>query len=99
MVASAHPEVIDARWWLIPKGVIESEEASEYGSIDNYGAALYEEDESGSWDAGMITCMTEAGTKDVEEVHQVVKYYSLSSYILKPNSLLTQGFKYNNKAQ
>ena len=47
MVASEHPEVIERRRRLIATDVLDSEEASEYGSIDNYGADSYEEDDSG----------------------------------------------------
>ena len=42
--------------------------------------------------------MTEVGTKYVEEVQKAVKYYSIFSYMLKPHSLITQGFKENKKA-
>ena len=41
----------------------------------------------------------EGGTKEVEEVQQAVKYSSLFPFMLKPPSLLIQGFKDNNKAQ
>ena len=89
MVASENPEVIEGRRRLIAIGVLDSEEAAEDGSIDNDGAALYEEDESGSGEAGMRTGVTESGTEEVEEVQQVVKYSSISYHMLKPNSLLT----------
>ena len=55
--------------------------------------------ESGSGEAGVRTGFTQSGTEDVEEAQRVVKYSSLSSYILKLPSLLTQVFKKNNKAQ
>ena len=96
MVASEHPEVIEGRRQLISTDVLESEEADEDGSIDNDGADLDEDDESGSGEAGVITGFTQSGT---EEVQRVVKYSSLSSYMLKPPSLPTQGFNKNNKAQ
>ena len=48
MVASEHPEVIERRRCFIAKNVLDPEEASEDGSIDDGGAALDEEDESGS---------------------------------------------------
>ena len=38
MVASEHPDVIEGRRRLIATNVLYSEEASEDGSIDNYGA-------------------------------------------------------------
>ena len=47
MVASKHPYVIEVRRWLIATYVLDSEEADEDGSIDNDGAVLDEEDESG----------------------------------------------------
>ena len=43
--------------------------------------------------------VTESVTKEVEEVHQAVKYSSVLSYMLKPTSLLTKVIKENNKAQ
>ena len=47
MFVSEHPEVVEGRRRLIATDVPDSEEASEDGSIDNYGADLDEEDESG----------------------------------------------------
>ena len=46
-----------------------------------------------------VTQFNQSGTEDVEEVQKVVKYSSLSSYMLKPPSLIKQGLKSNNKAQ
>ena len=45
---------------MIVKNVLDSEEAAEDGSIDNAGAALDEEDESGSVEAGMRTGVTQS---------------------------------------
>ena len=45
MVASEHPEGIEGRRRLIAADVLDSEEASEDGSIDNDGSASDEEDE------------------------------------------------------
>ena len=84
---------------MIATDVLDSEEASEYGSIDNYVADSYEEDDSGLVEAGVRTGVPQLVTEDVEEVQGVVKYFSLLSYMLKPPSLLAQGFKKNNKAQ
>ena len=39
IVTSEHPEMIEGRWRLIATDVIDSEEASEDGSIDNGGVA------------------------------------------------------------
>ena len=47
----------------------------------------------------MSTGVTEVRTKETEEVHQDVKYSSLSPYTLKPTSLITEVFKDNKKAQ
>ena len=62
MVASEHPEVIEGRRRLIDTDVIDSEKAAEDGSIDNYGADFYEEDDSGLGDVGVIKDVTQSGT-------------------------------------
>ena len=77
---------------MIATDVPKSEEVAKDGYIDNYGSDSDEEDESGSGEVGVSTGVTESGTKEVEEVQQDVKYSSLSSYMLKPTSLLTKGF-------
>ena len=46
------------KWTFIATYVIDSEEAYEYGSIDNYGAALDEEGGGGSVEASVRTCGT-----------------------------------------
>ena len=51
IVASENPEVIEGRRWLISTDVLDSEEAAEGGSVDNYGDASYEEDNIGSGEA------------------------------------------------
>ena len=84
---------------MIVTDVLEPEEAYEYVSIDDDGDALDEWDGSGSGEAGLITGVTELGTKEVEEVQQAVKYSSISSYMSKPPSLLTQNFNENKKTQ
>ena len=60
MVASKHPEVIQGRRRLIVMDVLDSEESAEDGSIDNYGAALDEEDDSGLGEMGVITGITQS---------------------------------------
>ena len=60
MVASKHPEVIEGRRRLIVMDVLDSEESAEDGSIDNYGAALDEEDDSGLGEMGVITGITQS---------------------------------------
>ena len=47
----------------------------------------------------MITGATKSITKEIEEVYQAVRYSSLFIYMLKPTSLLTEGFKDNKKSQ
>ena len=84
---------------MIATEVLNHEEAYEDGSIDNDGDTLDEEYGSSLVEAGVITGVTELGTKEAEEVHQAVKYSSISSCMLKPPSLLTQGFKENKKSQ
>ena len=42
MVSKQHPEVTEGRWWLIAVDVPDSEEATEYASIDRDGAATDE---------------------------------------------------------
>ena len=99
MVASEHPEVTEGRQQFIAEDVLDSEEAAEDFYIDNFGADSDEEDQSGLGKSGVSTVVTEVEKKYVEEVQQVVKYSSLSSYILKTPSLLIQGLKKNNKSQ
>ena len=47
----------------------------------------------------MITGVSQSGIEEVEEMQQVLKYSSLSLYMLKPPPLLTQGLNKNNKSQ
>ena len=98
MVANEHPGVIEGRQRFIATGVIDSQEEDEDGFIDNYGADLDEEDESVSVEEGVRTYFTQSGTEEVEEVQRVFRFSSLSSYMLKPPSLLTQSFNKNKKA-
>ena len=99
MVASENPEVIEEGLRLIATDVIDSEESSEDGSICNNGDSSDEEYDIGLGYAGVITGVTESGTKEVEEVNQDMEYSYLLSYMLKPTSLITQGFTDNNKSQ
>ena len=62
MVASKHPEMIEGRRQLIAMDIIDSEESAEDGSIDNDGAALDEEGDSGSGEADVIKGVTQPGT-------------------------------------
>ena len=57
--------------------VLDSDDAAEDGSIDNYAAVSDEDAESGLLEAGVRTCVTESGTKEVEEVQKYVKYASI----------------------
>ena len=65
MVVSEHPGVIEGRRRLIAKDVLDSEEDYEDGSINNYGADLNEENESGSGEGVMRTGVTQSGAEDV----------------------------------
>ena len=89
MVASEHPEMIEGRRRLIATDVLESDEAADDGSIDNDGAALDEEYDSGSGETGVRTCVTKSETEEGEDMQRVMKYSYLSSYMFKPPSLLT----------
>ena len=62
MVAREHPQVIEGRRRLIDADFLDSQEAAKDGSIDNDGAALDEEDDSGSGEAGVIKGVTQPGT-------------------------------------
>ena len=48
MVTPENTDVIEGRRRLIATDVLDSKEAADDGSVDNYGAASDEEDESGS---------------------------------------------------
>ena len=99
MVASEHPEVIDRSQWCIATDVIDSQEADADGYIDNDFAALDEEKNSGSGEAVVRTYIIQSGTEDMEEVQWVVICSFLSSYMLKPISLLTHVVNNNKKSQ
>ena len=77
MVEKEHPDVIEGSWRLVVVGVLDSEKESQDASIDYDGDASDEQDNSGLLEAGVITDMTEVGAKEVEQVHQDVKYSSL----------------------
>ena len=98
IIVIEHPGVIEGRRCLIDMDAPDSEGAAEYGSIDNDGDSSDEEDESVLGQAGVIIGVTQSVTYNVEKVQQVMKYYSLSSYMLKPPSLLIHGFNKNKKA-
>ena len=65
MVASEHPGVVEGRRRLIVTDVLDPKKEAEDGYIDDGGSASDEEDESGFGEAGVITGVTEVGTKDV----------------------------------
>ena len=90
MLAEENPEVIEGTRRLIAVDVLDYEEAAEGASIDHDGAASDEEDESGLVGAGV--------TEEVEDIQKAFKSTSLSSYMLKPSHLLSQGFKKNRTA-
>ena len=99
MVAGNIYEVIEGRQRLIYTDVTDPEEVYQYSSIDDDCVDFYKECESGLGEAGVSTDVIGSGTKEVEEVQNSVKYSYLQSYMLKPPSLRTQGFKYNNLTQ
>ena len=61
--------------------------------MDDGGADLDEEYYIVSVEAGMSTGVTEVVSKELEEVHRDMDTLLFLSYILKPPSLLTHGFK------
>ena len=91
MVAKEHPEIIEGRQRLIDVDVLDSEEAAEDDSIVHDDAALGEEDDSGLVGAGV--------TEEVRDMQKSLKYYSPSSYMLKPSKLLTHVFENNMTVQ
>ena len=66
-----HTEVIEGRHWLIDTDVLDSEEVAKDGSIDNDGAALDEEDNSGSREPGVRIDFTQSGIEEVEQVQRI----------------------------
>ena len=68
MVVSEHPENIEGRRTMIATDVFESDYSAEDGSIDNDGAALDEEDESGLGEAVVRTGVNQSVTEELEEV-------------------------------
>ena len=70
---------------------LDSEEVAGDAPIFHDDAAFDEEDGSGLVGAGV--------TEEVQDMQKALKSSSLSSYILKPSSLLTQGFEKNRTAQ
>ena len=99
MVAIEHYEVIKGTLRFVSTDNTDSEEVAEDGSIDSYGASSDEEDESGLVEVGVRTDVTQFETEKVEGVQLVVKYIYPSNYMLKPPSLIKQGFNRTKKAQ
>ena len=66
MFVSDHTEVIDERQRLITTGVLDPEEAYEDDYIDDDGADLDEEENSGLVEAGVSTVVTEVIKKEVD---------------------------------
>ena len=58
--------------------VLDSEDAPDYGCINNYGTASDKEDGIYLVEALVSTGVTEVETKYAVEVHHDIKYYSLS---------------------
>ena len=78
---------------------ISPQETNEYGAVDDGGADLDGEYESGLVEAGVRTVVTEVRKKQVEQMHQAIKDASISFYMLKTPYLIAQVFKQNNKSQ
>ena len=76
---------------MIDVDVLDSEEVAENASIFHDDDALDKEDGSVLVGAGV--------TEEVGDIQKALKYYSLSSYMLKPSHLLTQVFRNNMTAQ
>ena len=91
MVAKNHPEVIEGRQRLIAVDVIDFGGTAEDASIDHDDSALDEEGGIGLVGAGV--------TEEVVDIQKALKYFSLSSCMLKPSHLITQGFEKNRTAQ
>ena len=91
MLSKEHPELIEGRRQLIAVDVLEPEEADKDASIDNDGDASDEYNVSGLVGADV--------TEEVKDIQKAVKSSYLSSYILKPSHLLTQGFEKNGMVQ
>ena len=72
---------------MVSVDVLDSEEADEDTSIVHDDAAFDEEDGSGLVGAGV--------TEEVQDMYRALNSSSLSSYMLKPSKLLTQGFEKN----
>ena len=60
MVANKNPKIIEGGQRLIVMDIIDPDQASKYGVIDDDVDASDKEDESGFVDAGVITGVTEA---------------------------------------
>ena len=90
MVSKENPEVIDGRRRLIAVDVLDSDEADDDASTVHDHADFDEEDGSGLAGAGVI--------EKVGDIQKSLKSSSLSSYMLKPSHLLTQGFGNNMTA-
>ena len=76
---------------MIAVDVLESDDAAEGASIVYDDADFDEENGSGLVGAGV--------TEEVQDMHKALNSSSLSSYMLKPSKLLTQGFEKNRTAQ
>ena len=87
MVAKENPEVIEGRQRLIAVDVLDSDEADDDASIVHDDYNLDEEDGIGLVGAGI--------TEEEGDMQKALKSSSISSYILKPSHLLTQGFGEN----
>ena len=90
MLAKKHHQLINERQQLLAVDVLESEEAAQDASINHDGAVTDEQYGRGLLGAYII--------EEVEDIQKAIKYFSLSSYMLKPSHLLTHGFENNMTA-
>ena len=75
---------------MVAVDVIDSKEAAEDAFIVHDDAAFDEEDWSGLVGAGV--------TEEVRDMQKALKSSYLSSYMLKPSKIITQGFGNNRTA-
>ena len=91
MLAKEHPDVIQGRRWLIAVYFPDSEQAAEDASIVHGDAAFDEQYGSGLVGSG--------ATEVVRDMQKALKSSYISSFVLKPYKLLTQGSERNSTAQ
>ena len=94
-----HIKVIEGRLQLISTYIIYPELAAYDGLVDEDHNDLYEQDEGGLSEVDVSTDVDVAETKQQKEAQKDVKAAYILVYMLKPNSFLTNIFKYNKEDQ